>query len=63
MSNPRRTWQPDQLSLFQPVRNRPQWGMLPHESREGVVRLLVQVLRDHVKRQQVDRRDAGADDE
>jgi len=63
MATPRRTALPAQLSLFLPAPNRPRWRSIPPKSREVVVQLLAQLLRDHAKRQQVGRSDGDADDE
>jgi hypothetical protein len=63
MPNPRRSSRLEQLSLFQPAPNRPRWRSFPAETREVAVRLLTQLLRDHLKRRQLDRDDVGVDDE
>ncbi len=63
MPNPRRSSQFDQLSLFQPAPNRPQWRSIPAETQAATVRLLVQLFRDHLKHRRVDRGDVEADDE
>lgn len=63
MPNPRRNLRLDQLSLFHPAPNRPRWRSFPEETREVAVRLLTQLLRDHLKRRHLDRGDVEADDE
>ncbi|TNF80791.1 MAG: hypothetical protein EP299_02400 [Acidobacteria bacterium] len=55
MPNPRRSSQFDQLSLFQPVPNRPQWRSFPKETQAATVRLLARLFRDHLKHRHVDR--------
>jgi len=40
----------DQLLLFQPPRERPQWRMLSPEIQQETIRLLTQMFQDHQSR-------------
>jgi hypothetical protein len=40
----------DQLLLFQPPRERPQWGMLSPEIQQETIRLLTQMFQGHLSR-------------
>jgi len=43
---------PQQLELFRPARIRPTWDALPKEARKTAIRLLIEILREHWRREQ-----------
>jgi hypothetical protein len=63
MRSAKRFRRPEQIYLFRPQRILPSWKELPVDIHQTVTRLLVKMLHDHHRRQNLPQKKGGVNDE